>query len=121
MQNMMTRIREDMPVYDSTGTRIGVVKAVHFGDEDLERPGAETQTAQKPQVRGNTFVDKFAEALTLGNDVPEELRKRLERFGYFRVGTGLLVSDRYASADQIAKVDVDRVDLTATMDELIKT
>lgn len=119
MKNMLIQIKEHMPVYDSAGKKIGAVKTVQFGDEDLERPGVETSTARTAEVIGNQLTEDLAKAFKTGNQIPVELRKRLERYGYVKVDTGVLASDRYASADQIANVTADRVDLNVTKDELI--
>jgi hypothetical protein len=119
MKNMLIQVKEHMLVYDSAGKKIGAVKTVQLGDEDLERPGVETSTAQTNEVVGNELIQDLAKAFELRDEVPDELRERLERYGYIRVDTGFLASDRYASADQIANVTADRVDLNVTKDELI--
>jgi hypothetical protein len=121
MKNMLTQIHEDMPVYDRTGKKIGAVKNVQFGDEDLERPGVETSTAEAPAETDDNIVDYVAEVFATVDRIPEEFRKRLQRYGYIQVDTGLLTSDRFASSDQIANVTTDRVDLSVTKDELIKS
>jgi sporulation protein YlmC with PRC-barrel domain len=119
MKNLLTQVHKDMSVYDRTGKKIGSVENVQFGDEDLERPGVETSTAQALNATGNDLVEDLAKALKTEEQVPLELRKRLLRYGYIKVDTGILKSDRYASADQIARVTADRIDLDVTMNELI--
>ena len=121
MENKLTQIHEHMPVYDRTGKKIGAVKNVQFGDEDLERPGVETSAAELPSEMGGNIIGFVASVFTTGNHMPDEFRKRLQRYGYIKVDTGIVTSDRYASADQIAKVGANRVDLTVTQDELIKS
>ncbi len=121
MKNMLTQVHEDMPVYDRTGKKIGAVKTVQFGDEDLERPGVETSTAQTAKVVGNELMEDFAKTLKTGEHLPVELRKRLQRYGYIKVDTGILASTHYASADQIANVTDSRVVLNVTADQLISS
>lgn len=119
MENLLAQVREDMTVYDSKGDKVGTVKTVQLGDEDLAEPGAETATSQKAEVGGNDLVEEVAEALTFKDEIPEEIQNRLRRYGFIRVDAGLLRSDRYVSAEQITNVDGDRVELNATKDELI--
>lgn len=121
MKNLLTDIREDMPVYDRENNKIGTVEEIRFGDEDLERPGAETSTAQKAKVVGNTLVDDIARAIRVDDRLPEEIRSRLQRYGYVKIDTGLLTSDRYVIADQIEKVSADRINLKVGQDDLITT
>jgi hypothetical protein len=121
MKNMLTQVRKDMAVYDREGNMIGTVETVYFGDEDLERPGVETATAPTPDVANRGLIENVPEALNPDNRIPTELRSRLQRYGFIKVETGILASDRYARADQITKVDENRVELNVTQDELITT
>lgn len=121
MTNLLSLVREDMAVYDRNDDRIGVVKAVQFGDEDLARPGVETATAQplpEQQTGPSELIRDFARALSTDRDIPEEIRSRMRRYGYFRVD-GLLKSARYVRADQIQEVGDERVDLNVDADELL--
>jgi len=120
MRNILNQIREDMAVYDRQGNRIGTVDAIQFGDENPQDPGINTVTAQDPTMRDNSLIDDFARALDTGNDLPDVLRARLLRYGFFKIDTGMLSSDRYVSADQIAGVDGDRIMLNVAEDDLIK-
>lgn len=120
MKNMLTNVREDMSVFDRTGDKIGTVKSVHFGDENLEQPGVETTTAQTPEVRGNDLVQDFRQAISFEDRFPPEIRERMQRYGYIEIDTGILGSDHYVRSDQIAQVDDDRVELNAALDDLLK-
>lgn len=121
MKNMLIKVREEMEVYDSTGDKVGTVKAVQFGDEDLERPGAETTTTQsQPKAGENSLVDDFARAISSDDRSPDELLAQFERYGYLTVDAGLLRSNRYVRADQITSVSGNRVELNASHDELLK-
>ena len=119
MKNLLPQIHEDMSVYDRTGKKIGEVRNVQFGDEDLEHPGIETATTRSHPELSDNLVDYVAKALTAEEQIPEEIRNRLQRYGYIKIDTGFLASARYASAEQIADVTGDRVDLNITKDELV--
>jgi hypothetical protein len=119
-QNLIMNIREGMTVYARDGKKVGRVEDVQFGDEDLSQPGVETSDAQDVRKMDETLVDVVAQAFSLPNRAPEEIRERLLRYGYMKVDTGLLASDRYVEADQIADVNGDRVELSVTRDELVK-
>lgn len=121
MKNMLSKVQEDMTVYDREGNKIGTVKAIQMGDEDLERPGAETSTAASAETTtDNTLVEDFARAISSDHDFPEEMKKRYMRYGYVKVDAGLLRSDRYFAADQIANVSGDRIELNVSMSDLVK-
>jgi len=118
MKNMLTKVQKDMAVFDRDGNRIGTVKDIQFGDEDLERPGVETSTGQTPEVEGNQLIRDVVGAIKPDERILPELKARLKRYGYIKVNTGLLSADRYAGADQIASVGENRLDLNAALDEL---
>ena len=104
-------VEEGMPVYDSKGDRVGTVSFLHYGQEDA----ASTQGAD---YQVNPVLEEVAEALTAANNIPEELRERLQREGYLRIDSGILQSDAFVMEDQIARVD-EHVHLTTTKDKLI--
>jgi hypothetical protein len=118
--NLLAQIHEDMPVYDRAGDKIGTVKTVQFGEKNLAPTETETSADQQPDVAGTVVTEGVVGAFSLDDQLPAELRERLERLGYIQIDFGVLASDRYASAEQIEKVAVDRVDLNATQSELIK-
>lgn len=119
-KNAMTHIREGMDVYDVNGDKLGSVVGVYFGDEDPNRPGAETASAPR-DTTPDTFVENLAEALNPPDDMPEELRQRLQRHGFIKVDTGILRQDRYVMPEMIAGVGDDRVDLKISSDEALHT
>lgn len=119
MNSKLTQIRKGMPVFDREGKKIGSVKVIHFGDENPQEPGVNTETAQTPDVSGNEMIEIFARAISDEGRVPEEARERFQRYGFLKVNTGILIPDRYVSADQIAHVSANRVDLNATLRDLV--
>jgi hypothetical protein len=119
MKNMLGQVREAMTVYDREDNKVGTVRFVHFGDEDLDKPGVETATAPRDQWKEKGLIEDLAEAIVPPDRFPPELRSRLQRYGYIRIDTGLLSADRYATADQVADVKGDRVKLSVTKTNLI--
>jgi sporulation protein YlmC with PRC-barrel domain len=116
--DLLSRIYEGMEVYDSDGEKIGKVERVQFGQEDTSKPGVESATVSSTGER-DTLFDNLAEVFTDPDAVPEELRARLLRYGYIKIDTGLLKSDRYVESTQIAGVVEDHVNLHVTRDELL--
>ncbi len=108
-----------MTVLDKDDQKLGTVEQIQFGDEDLERPGAETQSATEPGKKENTLVDNIQEALMMDQPLPADIRARLLRYGFIKVDTGLVGSDCFVIADQIAGVTGDNVKLSVAKDDLI--
>jgi len=119
--NMLAHVEKNMDVYDARGNKIGTVDHVQFGDEDPARPGPETATAKTmPTQADHTLVEDFAEAITAASHIPQAMRSRLIRYGFVKLDTGFLRSDRYILPDQIDRVMDDYVQLSATRSDLIK-
>ena len=121
--SILNWIREGMDVYSYDDERIGEVEWVSFGSvgEEDAATGAGAVTADDLRMRQRNFVDDIADVFSDDNDMPDEFRERLMRLGFIRINaTGLFARDRYATPDQIAAVDDDRVTLHATRDTLIK-
>ncbi|HET8632352.1 MAG TPA: PRC-barrel domain-containing protein [Thermomicrobiales bacterium] len=97
---LLAQIREGMEVYDRGNTKLGTVKDVYLGGEDLSE-------ATVPE--GSTLAA-----------APPALRSRLAAHGFLEIGTGLLQANRYATGDQVAAVGEDRVTLAVAQDELLK-
>ena len=98
----IAQVREDMPVIDAAGERIGKVSFVKMGDpEAVTTQGEETDDGE-PRVVG-------------------ELRERLLRIGFIKIDRkGFLRPDAYAAADQIDRVEGDSVHLSATDPGLLR-
>lgn len=117
MEELKT-IREEMDVLDRSGEKVGTVEKIQFGTEDFTRPGAESATAPAHNET-RTLVDDFAEAIAPPETVAEEVRERMERFGFIKIDRGLLRGDRYVMLNQVARIDGDEVLLTIGEDDLV--
>lgn len=117
--DLLSRIYEGMEVYDSDGEKVGNVDFVRFGEEDTGELGTESATTSRTAVDKNTLFDSLAEVFTDADDIPDTLRERLLRYGYIKIDTGLLKSDRYIESTQIAGVVEDHVNLHVTREELL--
>jgi hypothetical protein len=118
-ENVLEQVQKGMHVYDRDGKDIGKVEYVQFGDEDPTEHGVETVTVQRPPVSGGELLDKVLEGARPRDRMPEEFRSRLMRYGFLKVNPGILRSDRYVVADQIAGMSGSRVKLNVLRDELI--
>lgn len=117
--DLLSRIYEGMEVYDSDGEKVGKVDYVRFGEEDLGELGTQAATPSQMAEDKNTLFDNLADVFTDANDIPETLRGRLLRYGYIKIDTGLLKSDRFVESTQIAGIVDDHVNLHVTRDELL--
>ena len=97
---MLEQITEGMTVYDNTSAKVGTVKQVYLGGEDLS----------EANVSGDSVL----------YDVPDSLRSRLAASGFVEIGTGFLAANRYATGEQVSGVDSDGVRLTVGKDDLVK-
>src|SRR3954468_24747517 len=97
-------------VVDSTGKEIGTVKFVKMGD-----PNAATDEGQEDSGPG--FLGLGGDAYDLGN-LPEQARHQLLRVGFIHIDVSW-ADDRFAPADQIARVENNTVYLTVPEAELL--
>src|SRR5436305_1842681 len=96
----LAQVQEGMAGEDRAGEKVGTVRRVYLGGEDLG------ETA----VAGDSVLA----------EVPAGLRSRLAREGFVEIATGLLQPNRYASGAQVAAVEGDRVVLNVGRDELAR-
>ena len=96
----LARIGEGMDVVDAAGEKVGTVKQVYLGGEELS----------ETVIVGDSAL----------NDVPEGLRSSLAASGFVEIATGLLQADRYATGAQVAAVEGGAVRLTVGKDELAR-
>ncbi len=96
----LEQISEGMEVYDNTNEKVGTVKQVYLGGEDL----SEANVAEDSVLY----------------DVPASLRSRLAASGFVEIGTGFLAANRYASGEQVTGVDAEGVRLNVGKDDLVK-
>ncbi|HET8631669.1 MAG TPA: PRC-barrel domain-containing protein [Thermomicrobiales bacterium] len=99
-EGLLARIREGMDVFDRDERKVGTVRDVYLGGEDLSEAAVPEGSA-------------LAAA-------PAALRGRLAAHGFIEIGTGLLQANRYATGDQVATVGEDRVMLAVAQDDLLK-
>lgn len=120
---ILNEVKEGMRVHDRDNNDIGSVRQVFLGavsDTTHER-GKGPATAPDPEMRDESLIDNFAEALSPDDPLPEALRGRLLRQGFIRIDTsGLFASDRYATPEQIESVSEDIVRLSLMKDDLIE-
>lgn len=127
---LLTRVKEGMKVYDRDGKEIGMVEDLFIGSTS-ERPegrgkGAATESASGFPEPGRT--DEVLPNFAFGGGVnptekgePEVIRNRMLREGFIKVDSrGIFSSDRYALPDQIASVSVNSVHLKVHADDLIE-
>src|SRR5436190_787747 len=123
MNTLLQKIQMGMRVFDRDQNDLGTVDYVKFGDEDPNKPGAETasvnpvQRDPKESLIGN-LLDVFSP-----DDIPEELQARLLREGFVRIESpGLFHADRYVLPEQVQSVSVSEgeVRLNVTKAALVK-
>mgnify|MGYP001313382605 FL=1 len=116
--SFLSRINEGMDVFDRTGDKIGEVDYVYFGETDVATPEVEAQSVSNRDPREDTLVDLVADAFR-ADDMPDELRQRLQMHGFLKLSTGMLRSDRYVLPEQIASITSNAVHLNVALDELL--
>ncbi len=120
--SILNGIEEGMEVYSSDNEHIGEVEEIYFGavsEADAEM-GTGAATADNPALRERSFLDNIANVFD-DNDMPEEMRARLQHEGFIRIDSGLFSDDHFATPSQIASVSGDKVILKATKDQLLET
>ena len=124
--SLLNTIREGMEVHDSTGNKLGTVRRVQMGGNDpvdaQESAREAGPTNAEPNTYDATLLGDLASTFTRNNDgLPDEARLDLERKGFIQIDSpGILAADRYAAADQIARVEGDDVVLSVAADALVK-
>lgn len=96
----LAHVAEGMEVHDRYGEKVGKVKQIYLGGEDL----AESAVAGDSVLR----------------DAPEALRGRLAASGFVEIGTGILQRNLYAIGEQVSAVREDGVWLSADKGQLVK-
>jgi len=121
MGSLLMQVRKGMKVYDNAKNEVGTVDYVHFGDEDPQHPGPETEGVS-PAVRAdvNSVVEIIAEVFS-PDRLPEELKSRLLREGFIRVAVpGLFQADRFVLPSQIHTVNGEQVMLNISKSALLE-
>lgn len=118
---------EGMNVYDGNGDRIGKVRNVRMGGNDPVDAGRQANEAGPNSTDpdagdyATTLVDEVAMTFISGDDnLPEEERQNLMTKGYIQIdSSGFFTADRFATADQVARIDGHDVYLNVDRDELV--
>lgn len=118
---LLNMIREEMPVFDANGNRIGEVETVFAGglrDSHIET-GANSATSPALDTDApDNWVDMLREVFA-PMDLPRELVQRLLKDGYVLVeGAGLFAADRLILPEQIDSVGAGGVHLNALRNDL---
>lgn len=108
--------RKGMRVVDAAGDQVGTVDMVQMGDPDA--------VTTEGQTTGDTdagIPSRVAEAFVGGAEphLGPSAGERLRRLGFVKIDSkGLFSKDRYAAAEDIARVEADTVHLAKSRDEL---
>jgi hypothetical protein len=118
-QDLLTRVREGMDVFDREGHKVGRVEDVYVGDAaDAPAPGRGPAEDNAPLAPGaGSLVGDVARVFS--DNMPDVLRNRLRHNGFIRVSGGLLQGNRFALREQVAAVEGERVVLNVARNELI--
>ncbi len=112
----ITLVQPGMQVVDAAGKDFGKVESMRMGD-----PTAVTVDSA-PDDNDN-ILDEVTRAILMGpNELPGSTRDQLLRGGYLYVdGKGFIFDKKYyVAADQIARVEGDKVYLTLNHDQVIE-
>ena len=130
--DLIALIKDDMPVYDRSGKKVGHVDGMYGGAHGESVPPTTVAAVAAPvpssgqpvavvtPVAAPAKVPAFGDVLDQDDDFPREMRERLEHDGFVRIDAGFLRHHRFALRDQIDSVTGDRITLNVLADELIK-
>jgi hypothetical protein len=132
LENRLGLVRKGMKVVDAAGNDVGRVDYVKMGDPEaitdqgeLSGGGRGFFVPPAPSGGGSTGSPIVAapwwpaDDADWGPDVPEPIKSRLIRSGYFKVdGPILFGKNRYVPANLVASVGNDTVRLSVNKDEL---
>jgi hypothetical protein len=110
----IAQVSSGMRVIDADGEEVGTVDTVKMGDPNAV-------TVQAPPTGGGGMLSAMASAVPADEpDVPADAAARLMRAGYVKVdGVGLLTGAIYVTADQVADVTDDVVQLRVRPSDLV--
>jgi len=99
--DIMTQIREGMHVVDADGKDLGKVTEFQAGDPDA------VTTGEAMSAPDGSFVRSVG--LLMDADIPQEEAERLSHSGWVRIHKGLFTHDRFLPADQLDRIEDDRL------------
>jgi len=124
MQNrqagILGQVKEGMEVYDNAGEQVGTVNFVRIGEEDPTNIEVEAATGDPRTPPQNKILEEVARVLGKMDNIPDEIKERMWRYGYVRIDMGTLHSDRIALHTEVDRVADNRVRLSVNQDELHK-
>ncbi len=100
--DIMTQIREGMHVVEADGKDVGKVRDFAAGDPDAVTIEGESRPRDDGTLVGSAGVLSDA-------NVPREEAERLAHSGWVRVHKGLFTHDHFLPADELDRVEDDRV------------
>jgi hypothetical protein len=121
MNNLLSKIRPGMPVYDQTQKQIGVVDYVQLGEEDPLKPRKRV-SHEYGMHNGEWLMQTESESdIFAPDELPGILRERLLLYGFVRIDApGLVNADRYVLPNQIHAVEGSNVILKISKEELVQ-
>ncbi|MDQ4137807.1 MAG: hypothetical protein M3116_03025 [Actinomycetota bacterium] len=102
--DIMTQIREGMHVVDADGKDVGKVSDFAAGDPQGVTVEGQDDVRDEPRLVGSPGI--LADA-----GLPREEVERLSHSGWVKVHKGLFTGDRFLPADEIDRVDDDKLRL----------
>lgn len=109
-QNYLNEIVEGMEVFDRDAARIGVVKALHFGEGSVLTSNVDIVS----------MSESILEVIGEHSDLPTVLYARLYEEGFIYVSRGLLRRSVLVFPDQIDTVSENAVYLNLDQEDLLK-
>jgi hypothetical protein len=121
MNNLLSKIRRGMPVYDQSQKQIGVVDYVQLGDEDPLKPTRRARPGYGME-NGEWLMESETELNVFAPDeLPDILQEKLLLYGFVRLDApGLMNGDRYIFPNQIHSVEGHNVTLKVSKEELVQ-
>ena len=114
------KIEEGYAVRDAAGNDIGTVLTFRFSDDDPRTSVAEAATPTTPNDgRPVSILESVIDVFADDTDMPQELRESLLQQGFIRIRRGVLMSDVFATMDQVARVADEVVYLNVRKEGLV--
>lgn len=114
------KIEEGYTVRDAAGDDVGTVLTFRFSDDDPRTSVAEAATPTTPNDgRPASILESVIDVFADDTDMPQELRESLLQQGFIRIRRGALMSDVFATMDQVARVADEVVYLNVRKEGLV--
>ena len=120
---IMAQIYEGMKVQGPEGHIMGTVEYVYLGEvaEASESSGCYERPPSVLSSTEGSFIEEFATAILLTEQLSDSWRERLLSYGFIRInGSGLFARHYYAMPSQIAGVVDGQVLLYVRQEELLQ-